>query len=194
MNMPATSPYKDVKFELSMDWKRAVYIFNQDIGVADFDLKTGKVSNPNQVTFAGVFGHHQGMFINGEVMVTGGPDFIVDLKTGKYATCSPWMNFNSYITNLFFSQDYSVGHWSARDQKPMVRAPGFFHVGWADKRQTKYIGGYQRSKDDDVTYMYVVDEAKKDIRAMNWPYASKTQPSVWGNLNRQDCTFLEASP
>lgn len=187
---------------LSTDWKRGIFVFNNDLWVINFDLKTGKLSNPRQATFNGAMPSGAIYFKGDHVITSYDPvshnsSSIVNLKSGKFTAIEGfWSERNNYITDLFYMDHNKEGWWSLIQQTFVPASANKFHAFWTNSTQTSYLYIEEKQKGKypdtaDPIYFYYQKANEKPVmmhtphmtKEYNFAFAQDYSPYFAGNHN-----------
>lgn len=165
---------------LSTDWKRGVFVYNNDLWLMSFDLTTGKLSNPVQATFNGAMPQGKIFFKDDHVLTSYDPisknsSCIVNLASGKFTPFSGfWNERNNYITDQFYVEGTEEGWWSMLNQIFVPASSKKFLAFWTNRAQTssliikKGAGQLYSSISEPIHFYY--QRSENDTLKMDTPH------------------------
>lgn len=170
------------KLKLSKDFKKVAYAFNKDIWIANFDRKTGNITNPKQVTFFApseapiyIYFDDKNMLI-GQSYSFGSQPYLFNLQTGKYRITGGPANLAQ------FGDIYSIstGYVSISNQETTTIGDDSYILTFLNKENTK---AYIRSKDYDGIDKIITIKDGKIIESypIQWkwrPYGGSQEPLI----------------
>lgn len=202
----ATPVLGATKLTLSTDWKRAASIYNSDLWLWDFDLASGKFSNPTQATQSGSMGSGP-IYLKGTNAIvskgnqTSSTSTIVDLKTGKYTDIGNhrWEEYNDYITDQFYTYATDKkGYWSILGQDFFPNSDRLKHFMWLDALQAKaLVISYDKVpsvREDGFVKLMVLDVKSQTVKPLSTPYFSKQYATAFDRYKPGTAVYHTLSP